>query len=162
MKIEELGPFEVAYIHHVGPYMNVGPVFDELSDWCAKHGLLDSTAQLIGISMDDPKTTEPEKLRFDVCMVVPPDTMGDGRVGRMQIPKGAYATHMHIGHYRGLTDAFQSLRNELTDAGHTKRNVGCIEIYVDDPSITPHDEVQTLIGIPIEHEFGAEVIEASA
>ncbi|NQW30898.1 MAG: GyrI-like domain-containing protein [Ignavibacteria bacterium] len=152
MNIEELGPFEVAYIHHIGPYKEIGPVFDELASWCSVRGLFGPNTQAIGMLHDMIKPVPPEHLRYDACFVVQDGAVGEGMVNVMTIAVGTYATKIHEGPYSGLTDAFHSLIEEATAAEFTLRDTGCIEIYLDDPSIVPQSEIRTLIGVPVVSE----------
>jgi DNA gyrase inhibitor GyrI len=100
MEIGPLGPFNVACIRHVGPYMNVGPFFGELWNWAKERDLISPGATMMGLSYDDPSSVPAEELRYDVCVPVPYGTEGDQRVQVKEIPEAEYAQTTHVGHSR--------------------------------------------------------------
>ena len=51
---------------------------------------------------DDPKVTSEDKLRTDVCMVMPEPVLPKGEVGAKQIPTGRYASFIYKGSYEGM------------------------------------------------------------
>ena len=72
MKIEvtTLEPRRVAYMRHVGPYDGAYRVWMDFLTRLKKDGLPRKDSLIIGVPMDNPKTTPPEKLRYDACVTV--------------------------------------------------------------------------------------------
>lgn len=150
MDVAPLGPFNVACIRHVGPYMNVGPIFDELWAWAVERGVAPGPSAMMGFSYDNPDTVPAEQLRYDVCVPVPYGTKGDGvRVLVQEFPEVEYAQTTHVGPYSGLKASFDALyKRAFEDDLYTLAEGPCIEIYIDDPSTTPEAECRTRIGMP--------------
>ncbi len=72
MKIElaTLPPQRVAYVRHVGPYEGVYRAWMDFMQRLKQHGLPGKDSRLLGVPLDNPKVTPPEKLRFDLCVTV--------------------------------------------------------------------------------------------
>jgi AraC family transcriptional regulator len=70
IEVKTLEPRRVAYMRHVGPYEGAYPVWMDFMTRLKKDGLPRKDSLFIGVPMDNPKTTPPEKLRYDVCVTV--------------------------------------------------------------------------------------------
>ena len=100
IKLVDRQPVTVAYLRHVGPY---GPGLADfwmntLAPWMATNNLLGRPRY--GISHDDPRITEPDKLRYDAGVEVPQDFAGTGPYQKTVIPGGKYAS----GRFKGTGD----------------------------------------------------------
>jgi effector-binding domain-containing protein len=65
-----------------------------------------------------------------------------------EIPAGKYATCLHIGPYNQLEQAYQALKDWISANGYHPTGVA-YEFYLNDPAVTPPDELKTLIGFPL-------------
>ena len=70
IEVTTLEPQRVAYMRHVGPYEGAYRVKMDFMTRLKKDGLPRKDSLFIGVPMDNPKTTPPEKLRCDVCVTV--------------------------------------------------------------------------------------------
>jgi AraC family transcriptional regulator len=72
MKIEvrTLEPRRVAYMRHVGPYNEAYWVWVDFKTRLQKDGLPRKDSLFIGVPLDNPNATPPEKLRYDACVTV--------------------------------------------------------------------------------------------
>jgi AraC family transcriptional regulator len=72
MKIEArtLKPQRVAYLRHRGPYNGAYRLWQEFTARLMTEDLPRKDSLFIGVPMDNPKDTPPEKLRYDVCVTV--------------------------------------------------------------------------------------------
>jgi AraC family transcriptional regulator len=72
MKIEvtTLEPRRVAYLRHVGPYEGNHRSWLDFTARLRKDGLPRKDSLFIGVPLDNPKVTPPEKLRFDTCVTI--------------------------------------------------------------------------------------------
>ncbi|MBI9080198.1 MAG: AraC family transcriptional regulator [Pseudodesulfovibrio sp.] len=61
VRVEELKPMKVAFVRHIGPYMECKTAWDTLCTWAEPKGLFRANTKFIGISHDDPTVTPPEK-----------------------------------------------------------------------------------------------------
>ena len=57
VRIEDVPPRRVAFIRHVGPYQECGPVFQRMMAWAGRHGLFGPGTMILGIGHDDPEVT---------------------------------------------------------------------------------------------------------
>lgn len=90
------------------------------------------TSKTYGIVYDDPKTTEPEKFRFDICgsvnAEVPLNTQG---VITRLIPGGRCAYLRHYGPHEGIDEKVHYLNGEwLPDSGEELRDFPCFFHYL--------------------------------
>ena len=70
IEVTTLEPKRVAYMRHVGPYELSHRAWTDFMARLGKDGLPLNHSQLIGVPLDDPKTTPPEELRYDTCVTV--------------------------------------------------------------------------------------------
>ncbi len=150
VRIEEHPPQRVAFVRHVGPYMECGKAWEALYGWAGPQGLLSSAAPMIGVSHDDPKVTPPEKLRYDACIPVGDEVEADGPVSVQTLEGGAYAVTTHKGPYSKLAEIYCALYGQwLPTSGYTCRDLPAIEIYHNCPGQTPEEDLLTEIRIPV-------------
>jgi AraC family transcriptional regulator len=70
--VQKLNPIPVAFIRHLGSYLEVDTgLFDALIAWADARGLYTGDNLLIGVGHDDPNITSADKTRFDVCLSLP-------------------------------------------------------------------------------------------
>jgi AraC family transcriptional regulator len=152
VRLERLGAIRAAFLRHVGPYECVGPTFDRLLDWARHRGLLVDPATLVfGLSLDDPDVTAPERLRYDACVAVPGHLRGDGEVGIHEIPAREYAAVTYTGPYEELDGVYRWLCGEWPPgSGREVAPAPCLEIYRNDPAVTPAAELVTDVFLPLE------------
>lgn len=100
---------------------------------------------------DDPKVTSPDKLRTDVCMVVPIAMTPKGEVGAKQIPAGRYASFLYKGSYEHLQAVYDTIyAKRIPEMGYSLRDEPGYERYLNDPTQTKPEDLLTEICIPVE------------
>ncbi len=100
---------------------------------------------------DDPKVTPVEKLRTDVCMVIPENVAPKGDIGFKQIPAGRYATFIYKGSYEHLQAIYDTIYGKyLPEMECTIRDEASAERYLNDPCCTAPEDLLTEIYIPVE------------
>lgn len=67
-----------------------------------------------------------------------------GNIKMSEIPSGRYASTVHTGPYKKLELAYNALTKWMDENNH-KANGTCYEVYLNDPVVTPEDELQTKI-----------------
>lgn len=82
----------VLYMRRTGAYgAENAAMMKGFKTWLAERGLLDGSAVILGVPLDDPAVTEPENCRYDVCLT---DAAGahraSGAVGSRWLDGGAY------------------------------------------------------------------------
>jgi AraC family transcriptional regulator len=70
IEVTTLEPQRVAYMRHVGPYHGVHRVWMDFTARLKPAGLPRKDSSFIGVPLDNPKVTPPEKLRYDACVTV--------------------------------------------------------------------------------------------
>ena len=89
IQIRTLDPLRVAFVRHLGPYQDCGGAWQQLIGWAGKRGLLRQDAVFLGVGHDDPAVTEPARIRYDACIVVPDGTAVEGGIGWYNVTKAA-------------------------------------------------------------------------
>ncbi|WP_294142496.1 AraC family transcriptional regulator [uncultured Sanguibacteroides sp.] len=152
-EIRELPARNVIYIRLFGDY--------KLNDYCgtwfrlfqfAKEENLPTTdPSPLCIYHDDPKVTPTEKLRTDVCMVLPVTATPKRDIGFKQLPAGRYATFLYKGSYTNLQAVYDTIYGKyLPEMECTLRDEASAERYLNNPADTAPDELLTEIYIPVE------------
>jgi AraC family transcriptional regulator len=70
IEVTTLEPRRVAYMRHVGPYDGSYRKWLDFTMRLKKDGLPRKDSLFIGVPLDNPKATPPEKLRSDTCVTV--------------------------------------------------------------------------------------------
>ena len=92
-QIEHMTAGRARSMRHTGPY---GPgnhaLMKTFKEWVRANGLFTDSAVILGISQDDPRTTPPERCRYDVCILVSDDHLQtDTTVTELLLSGGKYA-----------------------------------------------------------------------
>jgi len=120
-----------------------------MADWAAGHGL--SGAVRLAIFHDDPAVTPAAELRSDVCVEVPEGLEWDEPDIRGEIlPELEALVVLHRGSYAGLPAAWGALYSEeLPASGRRPGGHSPFEVYLNDCSQAPEDEVLTELWLPV-------------
>jgi AraC family transcriptional regulator len=141
----------VAFVRHIGPYIEVGPVFERFMGWAGQHGLFGPGTKVIGIGHDDPHVTPADKLRFDCCITVKNDFKPEGDVEVQTIDGGDFAVIAHRGPYEKLVDSYRFLYEVWLPVSRRKtRQAPPFEVYLNSPRDTMAENLLTEIHVPLE------------
>ena len=155
VKIEHREPIRVAFMRHVGPYVEVGATWDKFLPVMGKEGLLGGDSLFIGICHDDPEVTPPDKVRYDACVTVDEGFQPSGDIGVQVIPGGEYTVTTHLGPYKKLGETYTELLGMwLPRSGRELRATPCFEVYLNDPQSTDPEALITDIYAPIQNQPG--------
>jgi len=151
IEIEELPDLRVGAVRHVGPYDRIPQAFGRLGAIAGPAGLFQRPgAAMIAIYHDDPDTTPSDKLRSDAAIVVPENVLLPEELVEGRISAGRYARAVHVGPYDQLADAWARFKAEVSSAGgHRTRPGASYEIYRNDPTKVPKEELRTELYVPI-------------
>lgn len=143
-------PQRVVFIRHIGPYFEVGPVWERLGQWAGQKGLFGPNTRMFGLSYDDPDVTDDSKLRYDACITVGDEVEGEGEIGVQEVAGGTFGRFVHEGSYNGLATSYAAFfANWLPESGYEADNRPCIEIYLNMMGEVPEEELRTEILIPL-------------
>jgi AraC family transcriptional regulator len=147
--VENVPKMKVVCVRHVGPYMECEAAFKKLfSSPSVKYT---PDRKVLGVCYDDPVVTDAQKTRYDACVTVDNDFVikEEGFMVK-EVGGGKYAVTRHIGPYTELYKTYTTLVGQwVPQHGHELRSEPPIEVYLNDPEITPATELITDIYIPI-------------
>lgn len=151
MHIKRFDPILVAFVRHMGPYEQCHPAWAALCSWAGPKGLLNPQTMYLGLSHDDPDITQPERIRYDACITVPPGTVPEHPVALQEIPGGDFAVVMHKGPFETLSRTYAELCGRaLPPTGREMAPLASLEIYLNDPDKTPPEELLVEIRVPLQ------------
>ena len=135
----------------MGPYNQIGQAFLKVGKIADSAALLQQPgAFMIAIYHDDPATTPLDQLRSDAGIIVADDAPLPDGLGEHRLPAGRYAVAIHIGPYDQLGDAWARFFGEwLPKSNHRIRDGASYEIYRNDPTRVPREELRTDMFVPI-------------
>ncbi len=152
-KIVELESKTAIYIRLTGVYseLDFPGTFTKLWNFVKEHKLFSAGIEHLGVYYDDPKVTEGNKLRSDVCLVIHKPVQPKGEVDVKEIPGGKYAVFSYQGPYNNLGIVYDTIFAEwLPASGCELRNLPIFEKYCNDPTRTAPEKLKTEIYIPIQ------------
>ena len=152
-EIREIPVRNVIYIRLTGDYRlnDYGGTWMRLYAFAHEHNLPTQDPCPLCIYHDDPKVTSEDKLRTDVCMVMPEPVLPKGEVGSKQIPTGRYASFIYKGSYEYLQAVYDTIyAKKLQEMGCTLRDEPSYERYLNDPRNTKPENLLTEICIPVQ------------
>ena len=149
--IKQMPAFRVAAVRHLGPYNRISVAFERLGALAGPAGLYQQAGALVlAIYHDDPETTPPGDLRSDAGIVVAADARLPAGLVEQRLPAGRYACTLHVGPYEQLGEAWARFKREgLPASGHRGGPGASYEIYRNDPTKVPKEELRTEMYIPL-------------
>ncbi|WP_321426605.1 AraC family transcriptional regulator [uncultured Bacteroides sp.] len=151
-KVIELETKKAIYIRLNGAYSELDfcGTWTRLWAYVKEEKLFSAGIEHISIYHDDPKVTTSEKLRTDVCLVLPKPVEPKGEIGVKEIAGGKYAVFSYQGPYTNLGIVYDTIFAQwLPGSGYELRNAPLFEKYVNDPSRTEEAKLKTEIYIPL-------------
>lgn len=141
------------YIRVIAPYGTQDVykrAWEELHQFAADNNLLQKSNEWLGISFDDPNTTQTNKCRFYACLTIDKPIVPTGKIGCKNIKGGQYAVFTHKGSYNGLNDFYKNIWfGWLPTSNYRLRKATFFEKYVTDPNKVKEEDTITEIYIPI-------------
>jgi AraC family transcriptional regulator len=136
VEVKKLPVYTVAYVRVMEGLdsRKIVPAFQKVITWAGARNLIDENTLILGVSLDDPTVTPPEKCRYDACATVPPGTRGAGEVGVYDLPGGDYALYRVTGSYAAINTELERAWQDLMagwfpESGYQPDDRPCFEIY---------------------------------
>jgi AraC family transcriptional regulator len=151
-EVKTLEPRRVAYMRHVGPYNGAYQVWQDFTARLAKDGLPRQDSLYLGVPLDNPKVTPPEKLRYDACVTVDENYVPTKPLRVRTIPGGDYvvARNCPIG---GIAKAYEKLFGSwLPKSGRKPRKAPSFLVPVNGSNGLPPAFGFTDVYVPLEAE----------
>lgn len=117
----------------------VGQAYGSIMQYLSETGENPSGAPFVAYYNMDMQDLDIEA-GFPVLKALP----GKDKVRLSEVPAGKYAACMHIGPYSKVEFAYNALTKWVDENGHTPTGVS-YEFYLNDPAVTPEDQLQTRI-----------------
>lgn len=155
MKVEIVN-FEttkVAVLEHLGPPEKVLETAGKFIAWRKQTGLSPvKTSKTFGIPYSDPKTTEPEKFRWDVCGSLETDVPANQYgVKTGFIPGGRCAVIRHTGSQDNIDESIYYVYQEwLAESGEEVRDYPCFFHYLNFIHEVDECDLLTDIYVPLQ------------
>lgn len=153
VKIVELPTRKAIYIKLFGEYkgLDFGGSWQRLWQFIKENKLYSSGIEHLAIYYDDPKVTEKERLRTDICLVINKDANPKGEIGVKELKGGKFAMFLYQGSYKNLDAVYDVIYSKLLlENNLILRNDQGFEKYMNHPNKTDEDKLKTEIYIPIE------------
>lgn len=152
--ITELPAFEVAYVRHVGSYLETYHAWQQLGQWAHEQKLYPPEQCFIGISLDDPAVVEEEACRYDACVTLPAEfnkrAAADASVQFKQLSAGLYGKYCFYDTLDKFALAYHSLFGQwLPSSEYEPDDRDCLEFCMNDPASDPEGKARIDLYIPI-------------
>ncbi len=110
--------FTIAYIHNIGPYSTVGPLFGEIFEWLAKRRLKPGSA--MGIYYDNPEEVPADKCRSDIGVSFEGGAESDERVKIKETGGDEVAYTSYEGPWKqyNIPETYRDLKIWIEDNGY--------------------------------------------
>lgn len=153
VELREIPEVEVAYIRHIGSYLDTHNAWGRLTRWAAKQGLHPGNQQFIGISLDDGELTEEPLCRYDACITLPAGFKREAHqeeVGFKTLSGGRYAVYSYYDTVDRFVLAYDSMFSVwLPRSGYEADDRPCLEFCLNDPAQDPEGKCKVDLYVPI-------------
>jgi len=152
-KILDLEDQNVIYVRHIGDYSSLDFAGAWTKLWgCVKsQKLFTAGIQHVCIYHDDPKVTEPDKLRTDICLVIHKPAEAEGEIGVKILQGGKFAVFHYQGQYANLGSVYDTIFGHwLPQSGLQLRDAACYEKYLNHPDPEAPEKSKTEIYVPVQ------------
>lgn len=145
-------PVPAIMIEHVGPYEGIGSVFEQLWQWIEANNI--PAQQSVGIYFDNPDQVPSNRLRSCACATLPLGytVLAQGNPGKVgNIPGGTFAMTSFTGSYDRLGAVWTEFtsRIEGEQGKRIRDDIPAFEVYINDASTTPPDQLITELYMPV-------------
>ena len=135
VKVESRKPLTIAYIEHTGPYDNIP--FDRyigrLYDWVKEKKVMPGFHPM-GIFLDNPKRTPPDKCKCQLAIPVYGKVKGEGDIKIAKLPAMKVAAYSHKDSGKEYQDSYDKINDWIKKNGYTVSGPP-IEIYSKKPEM---------------------------
>lgn len=147
IKLQKTEPMQAAVVGHVGPYSEVGKLYEEIAKWLIQKGLK-IAGPPFGWFYDSPAEVSAHKLRSEVGFPFKGEAKPEGNIKIRKIPAQEVLYIIHKGPYREVGSAYTALFQHAQEKGYIP--LMCpMEIYLNDPAMVQETELLTELQLPI-------------
>jgi len=131
--VGDLPDFFVVLKRYIGPYgsSEITGVWHELMQWASAKGLIRRDTTSLGVVRDDSFSTQPQRCRYDACMVVPRSfTTTDPDYRVETVTGGRYLRYHFMGRSTDIDSAWDRVYREgLPESGYQPDDRPNLELY---------------------------------
>jgi effector-binding domain-containing protein len=117
VSIKFLMAIKIASIEKEGPVGEVGKTLEQLSQFLKGKGVK-VTGAAMGLFHDDPKSFNPQKAKYEVCLPISGKFKEEGGVKIKELGKGPFACMTHSGPIEKLPEAYQTILKWIEENGY--------------------------------------------
>ena len=151
--IKELPEYEVAYVRHVGRYLDTDVAWDKLGRWANQQGLTSKPHFFIGISLDDGNLVEEHASRYDACIILPRGFERHEHIKHVEfktLSGGMYALYQYYDTIEKFVLAYQSVFSLwLPSSEYDADDRPCLEFCRNDPAKDKEGKCKVDLYIPL-------------
>lgn len=148
VRIETIGPIQVARIRHTGSCAELGPRFERLFRWAAAIGV--PTGRVLTLSRHDSETPPAGRLRSDACVELRTGEEPPPGIELDSVGGGRYAVYRLEGPREGIAPAYARLLGEwLPGSGESVGAGPCLALYRSEPGAGPAAKAVTDLCVPL-------------
>lgn len=152
ISIKVLPDYEVAFVRHIGSYLDTSKAWESIGAWAWKNGFLPPEQYFIGISLDDPNSTEENECRYDACVTIPQSFKIENHSGVQFriLPGGLYGLYSFYDTIDKLAIAYQSIFGQwLPNSEYDPDERHCLEFCMNNPLEDQERKAKVDLYIPI-------------
>lgn len=151
VEIRKMPKLHLAYVsHNQGYNSKVGAAFEKLCRWAGPRGYIRKDSVFLGISLDNPDITPPDKCRYYASMTIPEDAQVQNGIGQLDVPELICAVYTYEGYQDGIEAAYNDVyRNWLPESGYQPQDYPSYEIYLKNPNDEPKGWFVMEVCIPV-------------
>lgn len=151
--IKELPAYEVAYVRHVGSYLDTHVAWDKLGRWASWQGLTPDNQYFIGISLDDGNLVEEWACRYDACVTLPSGFDRHEHQTHVEfktLSGGMYAVYPFYDTIDKFVLAYQNVFSLwLPNSEYDADDRPCLEFCMNDPAKDKEGKCKVDLYIPV-------------
>jgi AraC family transcriptional regulator len=153
-----LRPLNTVALRVTGPYSQAAATaWDLMSECLRQRGTSGDVGPGYGLLLDDPRVTIPAQCRYEACIAL--ESLGPVHCRPnllvKRIPGGAYVRERFVGGDVDIAQTISQLRSELMSKTGLILDSGrpFMEIYLETPFLTPADQQQRDVCLPVMAEL---------
>lgn len=150
-KLITLEDKSLIYVSLMGEYgsLNYNDVYQRLWGVVKSQKLFTKGIESLCISYDDPKVTEANQQRSDVCLAIHKPAKPQDGVSCKTLVGGKYAMFAYQGPYENLAAVYDEAMRWLVNSEYELRDEPMFEKYLNNCQRTPAEKLKTEVYIPI-------------
>ena len=129
---------------------NISFAFKSLMQWAIPNEIITSGTRNIGIWLDAPFYTSPDKCRYIAGIELKSDVKKNKSIDVLTMEEGKYACFSMSGNFASTMEHLLALNHKYLDAmGYEIADIICYEIFDDCPANKPYDEIKKNLLVPV-------------